>query len=113
MAGCHQFHAVERSVGATVTAAPAQGDRKVGVVWHTLGSGKSLTMAFYAGRVVLEPSMNNPTLVVLTDRNDLDEQLFGTFARCHELVRQNYLIVNLIPRGARGWPGGEGLMLLS
>src|SRR5207249_4112945 len=65
------------------------GDRRVGVVWHTQGSGKSLTMAFYAGRVILHPAMENPTLVVLTDRNDLDDQLFGTFARCHELLRQN------------------------
>ncbi|MCA9614407.1 MAG: type I restriction endonuclease subunit R, partial [Myxococcales bacterium] len=56
--------------------------------WHTQGSGKSLTMAFYAGRVVQHPQMQNPTLVVLTDRNDLDDQLFGTFARCHELLRQ-------------------------
>jgi type I restriction enzyme R subunit len=60
----------------------------VGVVWHTQGSGKSLTMAFYAGRIVREPAMENPTLVVLTDRNDLDDQLFGTFSRCAELLRQ-------------------------
>jgi type I restriction enzyme R subunit len=60
----------------------------VGVVWHTQGSGKSLTMAFYAGRVILHPAMANPTLVVITDRNDLDDQLFGTFARCRELLRQ-------------------------
>ena len=64
------------------------GDRRVGVVWHTQGSGKSLTMAFYAGRMVREPAMQNPTLVVLTDRNDLDDQLFGTFSRCSELLRQ-------------------------
>src|SRR5690606_31187844 len=64
------------------------GDRRVGIVWHTQGSGKSLTMAFYAGRIVLHPAMENPTLVVITDRNDLDDQLFGTFARCHELMRQ-------------------------
>ena len=56
------------------------GDRRVGVVWHTQGSGKSLTMAFYAGRIIREPAMENPTLVVLTDRNDLDDQLFGTFS---------------------------------
>ena len=65
-----------------------RGDRRVGVVWHTQGSGKSLTMAFYAGRVILHPAMENPTIVVLTDRNDLDDQLFGTFARCHDLLRQ-------------------------
>jgi type I restriction enzyme R subunit len=64
------------------------GDRWVGVVWHTQGSGKSLTMAFYTGRVILHPAMENPTLVVITDRNDLDDQLYGTFARCHELLRQ-------------------------
>ncbi len=88
MAGYHQFHAVNLALGATITATGAGGDRRVGVVWHTQGSGKSLTMAFYAGRVVLEPAMKNPTLVVLTDRNDLDDQLFGTFARCKELLRQ-------------------------
>ncbi len=64
------------------------GDRRIGVVWHTQGSGKSLTMAFYAGRVILHPAMANPTIVVLTDRNDLDDQLFGTFARCRDLLRQ-------------------------
>ncbi|GIW81353.1 MAG: DEAD/DEAH box helicase [Gemmatales bacterium] len=88
MAGYHQFHAVNRAIDATVKAANQKGDRRVGVVWHTQGSGKSLTMAFYAGRVVLHPAMENPTLVVITDRNDLDDQLFGTFARCHELLRQ-------------------------
>src|SRR5207249_10134697 len=64
------------------------GDRRVGVVWHTQGSGKSLTMAVYAGRVILHPAMANPTIVVLTDRNDLDDQLFGTFSRCRDLLRQ-------------------------
>ena len=68
--------------------AGAAGDRRIGVVWHTQGSGKSLTMAFYAGRIIREPAMANPTVVVLTDRNDLDDQLFGTFARCHDLLRQ-------------------------
>ena len=64
------------------------GDRRIGVVWHTQGSGKSLTMAFYAGRIIREQAMANPTVVVLTDRNDLDDQLFGTFARCQDLLRQ-------------------------
>src|SRR5439155_222890 len=64
------------------------GDKRVGVVWHTQGSGKSLTMAFYAGRVILHPAMANPTIVVITDRNDLDDQLFTTFARCRDLLRQ-------------------------
>ncbi|MDP4013483.1 MAG: HsdR family type I site-specific deoxyribonuclease [Candidatus Nanopelagicales bacterium] len=67
---------------------PKAADRRIGVVWHTQGSGKSLTMAFYAGRVIREPAMENPTLVVLTDRNDLDDQLFGTFSRCAALLRQ-------------------------
>jgi type I restriction enzyme R subunit len=89
IAGYHQFHAVGSAVEATIAASRPTGDRRVGVVWHTQGSGKSLTMAFYAGRVVLHPAMKNPTLVVLTDRNDLDEQLFGTFARCKELLRQS------------------------
>lgn len=88
LAGYHQFHAVNRAVEATAGAAGPEGDKRCGVVWHTQGSGKSLTMAFYAGRVILHPAMQNPTLVVLTDRNDLDDQLFGTFARCHELLRQ-------------------------
>ena len=108
MAGYHQFHAVETAVAETLRAAELQravadararyesgrrfggevGDRRIGVVWHTQGSGKSLTMAFYAGRVIREPAMGNPTVVVLTDRNDLDDQLFGTFARCSDLLRQ-------------------------
>ena len=66
----------------------AAGDRRIGVVWHTQGSGKSLTMAFYAGRIIREPAMANPSVVVLTDRNDLDDQLFGTFSRCRDLLRQ-------------------------
>ena len=111
MAGYHQFHAVETAVTETLRAARLQqqgltvreargryesgrqpggapGDRRIGVVWHTQGSGKSLTMAFYAGRLVRDPAMENPTIVVLTDRNDLDDQLFGTFARCADLLRQ-------------------------
>ncbi|MBX3372592.1 MAG: type I restriction endonuclease subunit R [Phycisphaeraceae bacterium] len=88
MAGYHQFHAVNRAITETVKASAASGDRRVGVVWHTQGSGKSLTMAFYAGRVILHPAMANPTIVVLTDRNDLDNQLFGVFSRCSELLRQ-------------------------
>jgi type I restriction enzyme R subunit len=96
MAGYHQFHAVQVAVQETLRAALAlregrggqPGDRRIGVVWHTQGSGKSLTMAFYAGRIIREPAMENPTLVVLTDRNDLDDQLYSTFARCQELLRQ-------------------------
>ena len=66
-----------------------EGDRRIGVVWHTQGSGKSLSMAFYAGRVIAHPAMENPTVVVITDRNDLDDQLFGTFSQCRELLRQD------------------------
>ena len=111
MAGYHQFHAVRVAVDETLRAAKLQrtgtrvaeengryeagrqpggdpGDRRIGVVWHTQGSGKSLTMAFYAGAVIREPAMENPTVVVLTDRNDLDDQLFGTFSRCQDLLRQ-------------------------
>ena len=86
LAGYHQYHAVEQAVASTVDATGSGGDRKVGVVWHTQGSGKSLTMVFYAGRLALE--LDNPTLVVITDRNDLDDQLFGTFSRCRKLIRQ-------------------------
>jgi hypothetical protein len=88
LAGYHQFHAVGAAVEATVAASRPDGDRRCGVVWHTQGSGKSLTMVFYAGRIILHPSMENPTIVVLTDRNDLDGQLFDTFARCREILRQ-------------------------
>jgi type I site-specific restriction-modification system R (restriction) subunit len=109
-AGYHQFHAVRVAVAETLRAARLAatsdvadreggyeagkkpggepGDRRIGVVWHTQGSGKSLTMAFYAGRIIREPAMENPTIVVLTDRNDLDDQLFGTFSRCRDLLRQ-------------------------
>ncbi len=86
LAAYHQFHAVHRAVEATVKA--VQGDKRVGIVWHTQGSGKSLTMAFYAGKIIQRPAMKNPTLVVLTDRNDLDDQLFGTFSACRDLLRQ-------------------------
>jgi type I restriction enzyme R subunit len=88
LAGYHQFHAVNKALDTTVAASRPTGDRRIGVVWHTQGSGKSLTMVFYAGKVILHPAMENPTLVVLTDRNDLDGQLFGTFSRCHEILRQ-------------------------
>ena len=88
IAGYHQFHAVKTAVDTTVQASSMDGDKQCGVVWHTQGSGKSLTMVFYAGSIVQHPLMENPTLVVITDTNDLDDQLFGTFARCHQLLRQ-------------------------
>ena len=88
VAAYHQFHAVARAVEATVKAASEKGDKRVGVVWHTQGSGKSLTMVFYAAKIARHPALANPTLVVLTDRNDLDGQLFGKFHVCHSLLRQ-------------------------
>jgi|CXWL01.1.fsa_nt_gi type I restriction enzyme R subunit len=117
IAGYHQFHAVRRAVASTLRALSsnqgaesvharrdmtedpadyglpsvsghAQGDKRIGVIWHTQGSGKSLLMAFYAGQLVRHPGMENPTLVIITDRNDLDDQLFGTFSMCRDLIRQ-------------------------
>ena len=105
MAGYHQFHTVQVAVQETLRAAELQhsepgrhelgqrsggkpGDQRIGVVWHTQGAGKSLSMAFYAGAIARHPAMENPTVVVLTDRNDLDDQLFGTFARCQDLLGQ-------------------------
>ena len=88
VAAYHQFHAVHHAVESTVVAASPQGDRRIGVIWHTQGSGKSLLMAFYAGQIIAHPAMENPTIVVITDRNDLDDQLFGTFAMCRDLLRQ-------------------------
>lgn len=108
IAGYHQFHAVKKAVEQTLRAMPpariAQedpaeyglpsartqraGDRRVGVIWHTQGSGKSLLMAFYAGLLVKHPALENPTIVVITDRNDLDDQLFATFSMCRDLIRQ-------------------------
>ncbi len=112
IAGYHQFHAVRVALDETLRAAELQrgrgvssgpirgkyesgqnpggapGDRRIGVIWHTQGSGKSLTMAFYAGAIVREQAMENPTIVVITDRNDLDDQLFTTFSRCQDLLRQ-------------------------
>jgi type I restriction enzyme R subunit len=89
VAGYHQFHASRLAVEQTVRASRPRGDRRIGVVWHTQGSGKSLTMAFYAGRIIQHPEMENPTLVVITDRNDLDGQLYGTFCGCRDLLRQD------------------------
>ena len=114
IAGYHQFHAVRRAVASTIRAStlwdgvredPAdyglpsvqtqgKGDKRAGVIWHTQGSGKSLLMAFYAGQLVRHPAMANPTLVVLTDRNDLDDQLFATFSMCRDLIRQTPVQAN-------------------
>jgi type I restriction enzyme R subunit len=88
VAAYHQYHAVLQAVRKTVQASRLGGNRKGGVVWHTQGSGKSLTMVFYAGKLAVQPELSNPTIVVLTDRNDLDDQLFGTFSHCAGLLRQ-------------------------
>lgn len=88
VAAYHQYYAVEKAVKETLRATSETGDNKIGVVWHTQGSGKSLSMVFYTGRLVVEPAMKNPTIIVLTDRNDLDEQLFQTFGNCVSLLRQ-------------------------
>ena len=89
IAGYHQYHAVNAATRCTLSAASLRGDKRIGIIWHTQGSGKSLTMAFYAGKIIQEARMKNPTLVVLTDRNDLDSQLFATFAACEDLLRQH------------------------
>jgi len=86
IAAYHQYFAVKKAVKTTIEAASQQGDGKAGVMWHTQGSGKSLSMVFYSGKIVKE--LNNPTIVVITDRNDLDDQLFDTFATSKQLLRQ-------------------------
>jgi len=86
IAAYHQYYAVNKAVTSTQLAAVEDGDRKGGVVWHTQGSGKSLSMVFYSGKIVL--NLNNPTILVITDRNDLDDQLFDTFASSTQLLRQ-------------------------
>jgi type I restriction enzyme, R subunit len=99
VAAYHQYYAVNKAVESTVRAAGFSslsfgegqgevGDRRGGVIWHTQGSGKSLSMVFYSGKLIIEPRMENPTLVILTDRNDLDEQLHETFTNCQQLLRQ-------------------------
>ena len=89
VAAYHQYYAVQKAVAQTIRATHStDGDRKIGVVWHTQGSGKSLSMVFFSGQIITHPKMENPTLVILTDRNDLDDQLFGTFGNCVGLLRQ-------------------------
>ena len=88
VAAYHQYYAVNKAVESTVIASSTNGDRRGGVIWHTQGSGKSLSMVFYSGKLIVEPRMENPTLVILTDRNDLDEQLHETFSNCQQLLRQ-------------------------
>lgn len=109
IAAYHQYYAVNKAIESTIRAASPpvnvanepphhfglptvkdqpQGDQRAGVVWHTQGSGKSLSMVFYTGKLVLAEEMNNPTILILTDRNDLDQQLFETFGNCEQLIRQ-------------------------
>lgn len=90
----HQYYAVNKAVEKTRNATSEKGDQRAGVVWHTQGSGKSLSMVFYTSKLVL--SLNNPTIVVLTDRNDLDDQLFDTFSMSLDLLRQT-----LVQAGSR------------
>ena len=88
IAGYHQFHAVRSAIQQVVTASRPGGTHKGGVVWHTQGSGKSITMTCFAARVMQEAAMENPTIVVITDRNDLDGQLFGVFSLSQDLLRE-------------------------
>lgn len=88
LAAYHQYYAVNKAIESSVKASRDNGSKKGGVVWHTQGSGKSLSMVFYAGKLITAPEMQNPTIVVITDRNDLDEQLFDTFAGSKQLLRQ-------------------------
>ncbi|MBC3466491.1 type I restriction endonuclease subunit R [Pseudomonas sp. RW10S2] len=88
IAGYHQFHAVRAAIQQVVTASRPGGTHKGGVVWHTQGSGKSITMTCFAARVMQEAAMENPTIVVITDRNDLDGQLFGVFSLSQDLLRE-------------------------
>ena len=89
VAAYHQYYAVEKAINETLRATHRdEGDRKIGIIWHTQGSGKSLSMVFYTGQIVVKPEMQNPTIVVVTDRNDLDNQLFATFGNCKKLLRQ-------------------------
>lgn len=88
LAAYHQYYAVNKAVQSSIIASDITGDKRGGVVWHTQGSGKSLSMVFYAGKLITAPAMQNPTIVVITDRNDLDDQLFDTFAASTQLLRQ-------------------------
>ena len=87
LAAYHQYHTTNKAIKKTIEA--INRDKRVGVVWHTQGSGKSLTMVFYAGKLILHKKLENPTIVVLTDRNDLDDQLFNTFSASQSLLRQS------------------------
>lgn len=94
LAAYHQYYAVNKAVESTIKASEQGGTKKGGVVWHTQGSGKSLSMVFYAGKLITAPEMQNPTIVVITDRNDLDDQLFEVFASSKQLLRQEPVQAN-------------------
>ncbi|ENW93757.1 type I restriction endonuclease subunit R [Acinetobacter sp. NIPH 298] len=94
IAGYHQFHAVREAIQATIAASNPTGNKKAGVVWHTQGSGKSISMCCYAGKLLQQPAMQNPTLLIVTDRNDLDGQLFETFSQAQELLKQTPVQAN-------------------
>ena len=87
LAGYHQYHAVNKAIESTHHATKESGDRRIGVIWHTQGSGKSLSMVFYAGKLVISEELENPTIVIITDRNDLDDQLYGTFLKSKDILR--------------------------
>lgn len=87
LAGYHQYHAVNKAIESTERATMQNGDRRIGVIWHTQGSGKSLSMVFYAGKLVISEELENPTIVIITDRNDLDDQLYGTFLKSKDILR--------------------------
>jgi len=87
LAGYHQYHAVNIAVDSTYAATSDEGDRRIGVIWHTQGSGKSLSMVFYAAKLVISRELSNPTVIVITDRNDLDDQLYMTFSKSSDLLR--------------------------
>ena len=88
LAAYHQYYAVNKAVESSIIASGINGDKRGGVIWHTQGSGKSLSMVFYSGKLITAPEMQNPTILVITDRNDLDDQLFDTFASSKQLLRQ-------------------------
>ncbi len=86
IAGYHQYHAANKAIAETIRASAEDGDKRIGVVWHTQGSGKSISMVFYTGKLIVQPEMENPTVVVITDRNDLDGQLYGQFCAAKGLI---------------------------
>lgn len=94
LAGYHQYHAVNKALESTKRATQESGDRRIGVIWHTQGSGKSLSMVFYGGKLVIDKELENPTIVVITDRNDLDDQLYGTFLKSQDLLRSTPVQAN-------------------